>query len=153
MNTEVRVFPYAVRFGVAYAVALVLLAVVTTLIGIDSGAGSSIGSLIAAVLVAVGKFVKDHERVPNSKERRKLTWASLAASVLVSSALVAALLAATGQLNQTSEALGAFEHLSMGVAIGVFAFLLALYAVVIWFAYGAFAKAQYKSLQRRKSEI
>ncbi|MCP5414528.1 MAG: hypothetical protein H6961_07955 [Chromatiaceae bacterium] len=140
MNTEVAIFPYVVRFGIAYAVALIVFAIITSMLGLDGGAGSSMGALIAAVAVAASKFVKDHERVPTSAERKKLTWASLAASLVVSAVLIGAVLGGTGQLGQLSGLLEVFSRLNLGLVFGVMLFVLALYALVLWFSYSGFAK-------------
>ena len=153
MNTEVAIFPYVVRFGIAYALALIVFAIITTMLGIDSGAGSSMGALIAAVAVAASRFVKDHERVPTSAERKKLTWASLAASALVSAILVGAVLGGTGQLGQLSGLLEVFSQLNLGLVFGVMLFVLAMYALVLWFSYSGFAKVQHKSLLKKRGEI
>ncbi len=147
MNTEVAIFPYVARFGIAYAVALVVFAIITSMLGLDGGAGSSMGALIAAVAVAASKFVKDHERVPTSAERKKLTWASLAASLVVSA------VGGTGQLGQLSGLLEVFSRLNLGLVFGVMLFVLALYALVLWFSYGGFAKVQHKSLLKKRGEI
>ena len=146
MNMEVKVFPYVVRFAVAYAVALVVLALVTGFLGIESGTPSSLGALIAGALVAASRFVKDQERTPDA-------FASLLASVLVSGALVFVFLVASGQLAAFAGLAGALSQLSVGAVVGIFVFVLAVYALVLWIAYGGFAKLQYKALLRAKGEI
>ena len=153
MNMEVKVFPYVVRFAVAYAVALVVLALVTGFLGIESGTPSSLGALIAGALVAASRFVKDQERTPDAGERRNLAFASLLASVLVSGALVFVFLVASGQLAAFAGLAGALSQLSVGAVVGIFVFVLAVYALVLWIAYGGFAKLQYKALLRAKGEI
>lgn len=153
MNTEVAIFPYVVRFGIAYAVTLIVLAIITSILGLDGGAGSSMGALIAAVAVAASKFVKDHERVPTSAERKKLTWASLAASLVVSVVLIGAVLGGTGQIGQLSGLLEVFSKLNLGLVSGVMLFVLAMYALVLWFSYSGFAKVQHKSLLKKQGEI
>ena len=153
MNTEVAILPYVVRFGLAYTAALVIFAIIMTLLGVDSGTGSSMGALIAAVAVAAAKFVKDHERVPTSAERKKLTWASLGASILVSAVLVGLLLGITGQLGQISDLWEVFSKLNLGSVLGVMLFVLALYALVLWFSYSGFAKVQHKLLLKKRGDI
>ena len=84
MDPEVKIFPSVVRFAIVYAIVLVFVGVITTLIGIDVGFVGSIVALTLAAENVAGRFVKDHQRVPSRRERNRLTWASLAMSLLVS---------------------------------------------------------------------
>lgn len=148
MNTEVTVFPYLVRFTLAYVVTLVILAYLMTLLGFDAGAGSSMAALFAACAIAAGRFVKDHERVPSPAERRSLTGLSLLASVAASALLVTLLLGLSGQLGQLPALLADLSPSLIGVVVTALLLGLAVQALILWFAYGVFARAQYRALQK-----
>ncbi len=152
MNSEVIIFPYVTHFTLAYAIALVIVAVIMEVFNIDGGQGGSIGSLLAAVMYSVSTFVKDQKRIPNTSERQWLTWSSLIASILVSLILILGFLGFVNQLSLLKQLPILVSQVGTGMIAGITIFVLGLYALVLWFSYGWFAKMQYRALEK-KGEI
>ncbi len=148
MDTDVKVAAYVVRFAIAYVLVLIALGLLMTLLEFNAGSGVSVGALIAGVAFAVSKFVKDHRRAPTPGERKRLTWWSLGASILVSAALVAPLALADGQL---SELIQMLSQLNLLLVLGVALFVLALHLLVLWYSYGGLAKSMTRSRLRAQS--
>lgn len=84
MEDSVSVMKYCGIFALVYAGLMLAVNTLFHALNVDLGAGANAGMAIAAACGGVAAFVKDHGRSPSKGERRKLTWGSIAASILIS---------------------------------------------------------------------
>lgn len=104
---SVSIARYCGVFSIIYAVLIIVINVLDRS-GVDLGNAVTTASLITAVYGASAFFVRDHGRVPDSKERRRLAWGSIFISYLISIVIASFLLSLEGTsfgavLGQVSE--------------------------------------------------
>lgn len=84
MGNSVSMQRYCVIYALVYAGCLALINVLGSIAEVNLGSGGNAGALVGSAYIAVSKFVRDNGRVPDTAERRRLTWGSILASYLVS---------------------------------------------------------------------
>lgn len=148
MESNVHVGKYVIRFGIVNLLLLVAIAVVLTLLGVDGNSGTSVAALIGAALAAGNRFLKDHKRLPNPSEKRRLTWLSLLAAVVVSLCLLVAFLLWSGATRELLSMLPPGTY-TAAVVLGVLAFVTALHFLALSFSYGFLLKRQYEGMIKK----
>ena len=97
IDIPIPVLRYSLAFAGLYFVVLAGFGIVTYFIEFDLGQGANIGALVAALYFAVHLFVQDNGCAPSKTERKRLSWACLLSSVIVSLAIISVLLMFEGQ--------------------------------------------------------
>lgn len=122
---------------------VVIAALYAFLDAVIAHGGVNLGLLVPlfASWIAVDQFVKDHNRIPDDRERRWLIWSSFAVSVGIA-VLGLAALAISGGLAQMADVLGT------GWLAGLLAVGLALTLGAIWAGYGWMGKRALRNRQR-----
>ncbi|GAA3955240.1 ABZJ_00895 family protein [Allohahella marinimesophila] len=136
---------YLLRFTVAYVVLLIAIAIVLGYFERESNTGANMGALMGAALLAVSKFISDHKRPPDAREKRILVMSSFLASLVVSVALfILSVMLAGG-----TATLESLNSIPTTILLGVIAFVCLLNLVVLWLVYGYMARKQFEALQKK----
>ena len=149
MQQTTNINKYIINFTLGYVIGLIALTIIFHFLNLENNSGASIGVLIGAAMFSAGKFIQDHKRVPDKKEKSRLVWTSLAISWLVSIVLlIASVLIFDGQqgLNDLSLLI---QELNALIITGIIVFLSLIQFLVLSFSYGYLAQKQYTGLKKR----
>jgi hypothetical protein len=150
MNGEsVSVVRYCGIFGIVYAALLFAVNVLDHGFGMDLGRGVTSATLIAAAYGAVSFFLKDNGRVPDARERRRLTWGSIFISYVVSIVVASVVLSATGTSfwAMLSEINQKVTPILLGVAVIIVTLLYYLFLGLCYRVFGGIALKTWNARQ------
>lgn len=162
VQSDVKLKPLVIRFGVMYAIFTLVLAILASLLDylweIDvPSTAINIASTAAAVMLVSSKFVEQHQRVFSQVERKYMTWSSLAVSWLVSllySGLLAIGLFAFGAGNLVTESFNSLLNSGMlGIVIGALIVATLIGWLVLYWFYGSFPKSMLKAIEKKKQAV
>ena len=139
-DENLSMLPYALRFAGFYALVQAGLLVVFTVLAIEPNSGINIVMVLVSGSLVGSQFVKKHRRLFSSPERWRLIWLSLLATTIVSIVLSMALIYVAGGAEAITAFLSVFGELSPGVWMVIFAVVLAVYVLALWFSYGYLTK-------------
>jgi hypothetical protein len=135
--------PFIKRFSLVYLVAVISVMVITMFV--DLGGGANIVTLLVATHLSAHKFAEDKKRIPEKKEKLKITFGCLTAAILISITV-----------SLVPFALNGFEmsaflppDISAGLLIASAIFVLALYFAAIYFSYGWMVKMWLKAQNKK----
>jgi hypothetical protein len=149
MSASIKLSRYIVRFTLAYLVVQVVAGVISAILAPESGATLAFAALIAAAYFSASKFVTDQKRMPISGERLRLVVYSMLSSLGVSTMLVLSLLVVIGQIGLVGQLPGIIANIGAGTVVGVLMISLLMYFMVLWFAYGGWAKLRFRAMERK----
>ncbi len=135
-------------FGLIYAGLIVSLNVLDRGFDVNLGNAANTAILIGSVYGAASFFVRDHGRVPDARERRRLTWASVLISYAISITALSFLLHLDGAsvgalLKEVNEKM---TPILFGVAVII---LTLIYYLFLGLCYRAFAAIALKHMKAR----
>lgn len=149
MSTESPALGRVIRaFAIAQVVAI-LIPLVLMLFDVDVGSGTNLAGSFAAAMVGAHVFVKNYGRAPNSDERRRLAWLSLAMSWAISLTMVGlfALLAGAAAVEMFKQVI---QTLPSAVLIVIVVVISGLYLGAYHVAYGPLARNLEKKLATKR---
>lgn len=149
MERNFSVSKYVWLFVATNVAGILLLSVTIAILNIDPGSAPSIVIFFMATAVPAHAFVKDHDRVPSKVERTRLVRWSFLAYVVLSVALVAALVALPGPLlpEPLPEEAGMGSLALIFSIVATFAALLCYGLLVL--GYKVFSKQALKALEKQ----
>jgi hypothetical protein len=143
MESTARFSRYIGIYSGVLALAIVISVLVVYAIDFDPGSFVSIAQTVVAACVAGVWFVRDNRRLPNSAERWRLAWLSLAAGWTVSVAALALfmgviyLLAGPAAITEIAKLTRSLPVWIWGV---IFLFVSAVHLGLLHLSYGHFTK-------------
>ncbi|RKG32779.1 ABZJ_00895 family protein [Acinetobacter tianfuensis] len=135
---------YITYFSIVYLIVMAVLAVIISYFDLPSS--TSVACLLAAGYAAAGKFVQDHERVPDAQEKKQLIWGCLGASIAISICVsIIFLLIAF----QSLSFLSMLSAVPLWIIVLAIAFTVLIHYFILAMSFGWYANSCLKGLQKR----
>lgn len=150
MEQDVAMGNYIIKFILGYTIGLVLLSAIFHIFELEGNSGASIGVLIGVAIYVVGKFIQDHKRVPDKKEKSKLVWSSLVMSWLISIALLIVYVFVVDGGKGLSDLRQLLAEINMIVMVGVIAFVTLINWALLSYSYGGLARKQFEKSKKER---
>ncbi|MDK2126748.1 ABZJ_00895 family protein [Parachitinimonas caeni] len=135
-ESKIPLYKYSMLFTAAYLLISLLVLLADILLHFQGGIGTSFATLVGAVLLVMNRFVQQHQRLPDFRERWVLVGQSLIGCLLASLLQVlifAKGLASPGQMQEIQSLLAEATLAYWLISLMCFAIL---YLLNLYIAYG-----------------